>query len=46
MRYREFPGTDIRVSEVGFGTWTISTGWWGEKSDDEAVAMLRELAAE
>lgn len=41
MRYREFPGTRIRVSEVGFGTWTISTGWWGEKSDDEAVEMLR-----
>ena len=41
MKYRTFPGTSIRVSEVGFGTWTISTGWWGEKTDDEAVAMLR-----
>src|SRR5215469_12847349 len=41
MRYRTFPGTSITVSEIGFGTWTISTGWWGEKSDDEAVAMLR-----
>ena len=41
MRYRTFPGTDISVSEVGFGLWTVSTGWWGEKSDDEAVAMLR-----
>jgi aryl-alcohol dehydrogenase-like predicted oxidoreductase len=41
MRYRTFPGTTITVSEVGFGTWTLSTGWWGEKSDDEAVAMLR-----
>jgi aryl-alcohol dehydrogenase-like predicted oxidoreductase len=41
MRYRTFPGTDIRVSEVGFGTWTLATGWWGEKTDDEAVAMLR-----
>ncbi len=41
MRYREFPGTKIRASEVGFGTWTISTGWWGEKSDDEAIEMLR-----
>jgi aryl-alcohol dehydrogenase-like predicted oxidoreductase len=41
MRYRQFPGTEIRVSEIGFGTWTISTGWWGEKSDDEAVEMLR-----
>src|SRR4051812_5341348 len=42
MKYRTFPGTSVRVSEVGFGTWTISTGWWGEKSDAEAVAMLRK----
>src|SRR5215212_2517194 len=41
MRYRTFPGTDITVSEVGFGTWTLATGWWGEKSDEAAVAMLR-----
>ncbi|HEX5580913.1 MAG TPA: aldo/keto reductase [Gemmatimonadaceae bacterium] len=41
MRYRTFPGTDVRVSEVGFGTWTISTGWWGDKTDAEAVDMLR-----
>jgi aryl-alcohol dehydrogenase-like predicted oxidoreductase len=40
MRYRLFPGTDIKVSEIGFGTWTLSTGWWGEKTDDEAVEML------
>src|SRR4029079_11634721 len=41
MKHRTFPGTDIRVSEVGFGTWTISTGWWGDKTDADAVAMLR-----
>ena len=41
MRYRTFPGTQVRVSEVGFGTWTIATSWWGEKTDAEAVAMLR-----
>jgi aryl-alcohol dehydrogenase-like predicted oxidoreductase len=41
MKYRTFPGTSIRVSEVGFGTWTISTGWWGDKTDADAVAMLR-----
>jgi aryl-alcohol dehydrogenase-like predicted oxidoreductase len=41
MQYRTFPGTDVRVSEVGFGTWTLATGWWGEKSDAEAIAMLR-----
>ena len=41
MRYRQFPGTRINASEVGFGTWTLSTGWWGEKTDEEAVNMLR-----
>jgi aryl-alcohol dehydrogenase-like predicted oxidoreductase len=41
MKYRLFPNTSIRVSEVGFGTWTTSTGWWGEKTDAEAVAMMR-----
>jgi aryl-alcohol dehydrogenase-like predicted oxidoreductase len=41
MHYRLFPGTDIKVSDIGFGTWTLSTGWWGEKTDDEAIEMLR-----
>jgi aryl-alcohol dehydrogenase-like predicted oxidoreductase len=42
MQYRTFPNTTLSVSEVGFGTWTLSTGWWGEHTDDEAVAMLRQ----
>ncbi len=46
MRYRVFPGTDVRASEVGFGLWTLSTGWWGEKTDEEAVALLREARDE
>jgi aryl-alcohol dehydrogenase-like predicted oxidoreductase len=41
MRYRQFPGSDVSASEIGFGTWTLSTGWWGEKSDEEAVSLLR-----
>ena len=41
MRYRSFPGTGVTVSELGFGLWTLSTGWWGDKSDAEAVALLR-----
>jgi aryl-alcohol dehydrogenase-like predicted oxidoreductase len=44
MRYRTYPNSDVTVSEVGFGLWTTATGWWGEKSDDDAVAMLREAA--
>jgi aryl-alcohol dehydrogenase-like predicted oxidoreductase len=44
MKFRTFPGTDVSVSEIGFGTWTVSTGWWGEKTDDQAVAMLRQAS--
>jgi aryl-alcohol dehydrogenase-like predicted oxidoreductase len=46
MKYRTFPGADVTVSEIGFGTWTLATGWWGEKSDDEAVALLRRALDE
>ncbi len=42
MKYRSFRGTDLRVSEVGFGLWTVSTGWWGNYSDDEAVALMHQ----
>jgi aryl-alcohol dehydrogenase-like predicted oxidoreductase len=40
MRYRTYPGTDITVSEVGFGLWTLAAGWWGDFSDDEAISLL------
>ena len=42
MKYRSYPNSDLTVSEVGFGLWTTSTGWWGEMTDDEAVALLHE----
>jgi aryl-alcohol dehydrogenase-like predicted oxidoreductase len=41
MRYRGLGDTDIRVSEVGFGVWTVSTGWWGEVDDERSVRLLR-----
>jgi len=42
MKYRTYPKTAVRVSEVGFGLWTTATGWWGEMTDEEAVALLHE----
>ena len=42
MKYRTIPNTSVSVSEVGFGLWTTATGWWGEQSDDDAVALLHE----
>lgn len=40
MRYREIPGTGIRVSELAFGAEPLATGWWGDHGDDEAVRLL------
>ena len=42
VEYRKLGQTDMDVSAVGFGVWTTSTGWWGEYTDDDAVALLRE----
>ena len=42
MRYRRIAGTDVDLSEVGFGVWTVTAGWWGQFSDDAACALLRE----
>lgn len=43
MKFRNFPETNIKpVSAVGFGVWTVSTGWWGNFSDGEAVDLLRK----
>lgn len=41
MRYRTFGQTGITASEVGFGLWTVSTTWWGEKTPAQAIALLR-----
>ncbi|HEY5791707.1 MAG TPA: aldo/keto reductase [Chthoniobacterales bacterium] len=44
MKYRKLRGTALEVSEVGFGLWTLSTGWWGNYTDEEAVKLMREAA--
>src|SRR5271156_4215324 len=42
MKFRTLPETDIRVSEIGFGLWTISTGWWGNFTEGEAIALMHK----
>ncbi|RXJ02064.1 aldo/keto reductase [Anaerobacillus alkaliphilus] len=40
MKYRQLGNTDIKVSEVSFGTWAIG-GTWGEVHDDESLRALQ-----
>jgi aryl-alcohol dehydrogenase-like predicted oxidoreductase len=37
MRYRRFGSTDLVVSEVGFGTWTLVSDWWGRTDHPHAM---------
>src|ERR1043166_4486655 len=42
MRFRNYKNTDLTVSEVGFGLWTISTGWWGNFTEAEAIGLMHK----
>ncbi len=42
MQYRKIGNTDIEVSAVGFGVWTVSTTWWGLGDEDYGVSLLRQ----
>ena len=40
MHQRLVGSTGLSVSEIGFGVWTIATGWWGKYTEEEAVVLL------
>ena len=40
MKYRKLGTTGLDVSEVGFGVWTVSTGWWGKIDEDDGVDLM------
>lgn len=42
VRYRPIGTSGVEVSEIGFGVWTLSAGWWGDYSDEQAVTLLRQ----
>ena len=37
MRYRRFGRSDLEVSEVGFGVWTLASDWWGRVDDKQGL---------
>jgi aryl-alcohol dehydrogenase-like predicted oxidoreductase len=42
MKFRQYKNTDLSVSEVGFGLWTVSTGWWGQFTEGEAIDLMHK----
>jgi aryl-alcohol dehydrogenase-like predicted oxidoreductase len=40
MKYRQLPRTDLNLSEVGFGVWTVATTWWGKIPEEGRRALL------
>lgn len=41
MQYRPLAGTDLVLSGVGFGVWTVGTNWWGVNDRELGIALLR-----
>ncbi len=42
MKYRALPRTDLQLSEVGFGVWTVATTWWGKISEEDRAKLLEQ----
>jgi len=42
MEERQLLGTDLRVSALGFGVWTVGTTWWGVRDEALGVRLLQQ----
>lgn len=42
MKYRTISNLNLKVSEVGFGVWTVGTTWWGIKDESFGINLLRK----
>ena len=42
MKHRQLKGTDIALSEIGFGVWSVATTWWGVTDHELGIDLLRK----
>jgi aryl-alcohol dehydrogenase-like predicted oxidoreductase len=42
VKYRRLGETNLNVSEIAFGLWTVSTGWWGRVDKPDAIRLLQQ----
>ena len=40
MKYRRLSKTELDLSEVGYGLWTLGTNWWGRIEESDKVRLL------
>jgi len=40
VKFQRLGTTDLEVSEVGFGVWTVGTAWWGKIDESDGVDLL------
>jgi len=41
MEYRTIGDSGVEVSTVGFGAWVVGTDWWGDRTEEQAVELVR-----
>ena len=42
MRRRRLPGTELLVSEVGFGLWSVEPSWWGTSATAQIERLVQK----
>src|SRR3984893_1435595 len=42
MEFATIPGTSLKVSRIGLGTWAIGGWMWGGTDDEESIATIRD----
>jgi len=46
MNFRTLGDSDVEVSEVGFGAWVVGTDWWGDRTREDSIELLRHAVEE
>ena len=42
LNYRPMGKSELEVSEIGFGMWTLASGRWGAFAEEQAIDLLRK----